>query len=98
MTIIASILLIVALYFGFRVLARFWAVYTAMQPFLKVFKTARAARHYQNTKQAHNATNKQNNNSSDDIIQCASCDLYVPQKEAIYKNGKYFCSYEHINN
>ena len=29
------------------------------------------------------------------MVSCANCGLYVPISEAIYSNGKYYCSRQH---
>ncbi|QOP40492.1 PP0621 family protein [Sulfurimonas marina] len=34
---------------------------------------------------------------SNDMIECASCGVYVEVDEAILSNGKYYCSQECVN-
>lgn len=93
MSIIVSLLLIVALYFGFRLLIRFMAVYAAMQPFLKAFRAAKKS--YHTTSNTQTNREKTKSSSPENMVQCAVCDLYIPQKDAIIKNGKIYCSPEH---
>ncbi len=29
------------------------------------------------------------------MVQCANCGIYIPQHEALERNGRYYCSVEH---
>ena len=44
----------------------------------------------------HNYTKKDNqpNNNDNDMVECATCSLYVEINEAILSNGRYYCSRE----
>ena len=37
---------------------------------------------------------KTKESASDEMVQCAECDVYVEMDEAILSNGKYYCSNE----
>lgn len=38
---------------------------------------------------------KKNKEQFNKMVSCAICNLHIPEKEAILKNNKYYCSKEH---
>lgn len=41
---------------------------------------------------------KKDEQIEDDLVECATCKVYVSQKEAILSNGKFYCSKECLEN
>lgn len=54
-----------------------------------VFLIIRKLRQKAQDRQQHVATQKQ-------VVQCASCGVYVPKEEALYKSEQYFCCRSHM--
>ena len=42
-----------------------------------------------------NLAEHKNDMPGEKMVSCANCGLYVPISEAIYSNGKYYCSRQH---
>jgi len=42
--------------------------------------------------------NKKEDKIEDEMIECATCKIYISQREAILSNGKFYCSKECIEN
>ncbi len=45
-------------------------------------------------KSRENIVKKENDDISDEMVECPSCSTFVSQKEAILSNGKFYCSKE----
>ncbi len=43
------------------------------------------------------ANAQQKNQDEQKMVQCDVCQLHVPEDEALQKDGKFFCSQEHLN-
>ena len=55
------------------------------------FKTSRGDVQYKNKTKSRKRDNK---NDSDTMVECAKCSVFVSEKDAIIKDGKFYCSKE----
>lgn len=49
-------------------------------------------------KGARNGNQQNEQQPQNTMVKCATCNLYVIRRDAISRNGRYFCSVEHLDN
>lgn len=81
------LLLILGLFF------LFWIGYR----FLKKTWSARVREIDSQKQQQRQAPQQEHPAQVQQIKACAYCKTHIPENEGVYKNGKFFCSYQHLD-
>lgn len=92
MALIQIILLILAGWLLMKLLVRGYAIFKIVQNFINLTKAAR-----NNFKNKYNSNTQKSKDKKKNghMVECAKCNIYIPENESYFSKEKYYCCKEH---